>query len=385
MTFQNQLVLELANVLAGPSVGMFFAELGARVIKVENLTTGGDVTRSWKLPTEAADNDRPAYFSSVNWGKESILLDLKQHEAQGIVHQLAEKADFVIASYLPGQATKLGVDYEQLSAIKPSLIYGEINGYGDGNPRAAYDAIIQAEAGFTYLNGTTDQTYKMPVALMDILAGHQLKQAMLLAWIEKMQTGEGKRVSVSLIQSGIASLANQASNWLTAGQIPQPMGSEHPNIVPYGKAFECSDGKQMILAIGSDQQYSRLRQILGLADNPEFARNKKRVASREAVNEELQHAIRTFKRDELLAQFAQHHIPAGAVNDMPAVFKQPAASELLMRVDSHTGLRSFVAMDHPVSLTPPPSTGAHGEKILDELNISISVQKQLSAKKVIAL
>ncbi|MCB0846341.1 MAG: CoA transferase, partial [Bacteroidetes bacterium] len=172
--FQNVTIVELANVLAGPSVSMFFAELGARIIKVENLHTQGDVTRSWKLASEPTESDISAYYSSINWGKESIAVNLKSQEGKQLVHKIITKADMVISSYLPGVSEKLGVDYETLHKINPRLIIGEVNGYGAEEARPAYDAIIQAEAGFTYMNGNPGEAVKMPVALMDLMAGHQL-------------------------------------------------------------------------------------------------------------------------------------------------------------------------------------------------------------------
>src|SRR4051812_23217820 len=143
-------VLELASVLAGPGVGQFFAELGANVIKVENLRSGGDVTRTWRSAGEKTD-DRSAYFCSINWGKKSIAIDLSNAEGQRIVQDLASKSDIVIASYKPGDAEKLKVDYKSLSAKNPGIIYGQVSGYGSENPRVGYDAIIQAEAGFMFM------------------------------------------------------------------------------------------------------------------------------------------------------------------------------------------------------------------------------------------
>ncbi|MCU0359082.1 MAG: CoA transferase, partial [Cyclobacteriaceae bacterium] len=141
--FNGMKVLELASVLAGPAVGQFFAELGAEVIKVENPNNGGDVTRSWKIPGEQTD-DRPAYFCSVNWGKKSVAADLSDPKGQQLVHALVRQADVVLASYKPGDAEKLGVAYEQLKAINPGIIYGQITGYGSDNQRVGYDAVIQA-------------------------------------------------------------------------------------------------------------------------------------------------------------------------------------------------------------------------------------------------
>jgi crotonobetainyl-CoA:carnitine CoA-transferase CaiB-like acyl-CoA transferase len=205
-------VLELASVLAGPGVGQFFAELGAKVIKVENARTGGDVTRSWRVSGENTD-DRSTYFCSVNWGKQSIAVDLAAAEGKDIVCRLALRCDIVIASYKPGDAEKLGVDYKTLSREHPDLIYGQISGYGNSDTRVGYDAIIQAESGFMFLNGEPGgRSLKMPVALVDILAGHHLKEGLLLALMKKYQTGMGSLVEVSLLDAALASLANQATN-----------------------------------------------------------------------------------------------------------------------------------------------------------------------------
>nr|HPH47267.1 CoA transferase [Chryseolinea sp.] len=186
----NIKVIELASVLAGPSVGQFFAELGADVIKIENLKTRGDVTRSWKGSGEQTD-ERSAYFCSVNWGKRSLAVDLTKKEGREIIHKLVTQADIVIASYKPGDAEKLEMDYNSLSKLNPKLIYGQITGYGSDNPRVGYDAIIQAEAGFMQMNGEQGgASLKMPVALIDVLAGHHLKEGVLLAMIQLVKTGK---------------------------------------------------------------------------------------------------------------------------------------------------------------------------------------------------
>src|SRR5882672_5205821 len=148
-------VLELASVLAGPSVGQFFAELGAEVVKIENPKTGGDVTRSWKSAGENTD-DRSAYFCCCNWGKKSVALDLTKPHDLTIVKKLAAASDLVIASYKPGDAEKLGVSFEQLRTNNQQLIYGQISGYGNDDDRVGYDAVIQAESGFMDLNGERD-------------------------------------------------------------------------------------------------------------------------------------------------------------------------------------------------------------------------------------
>ncbi len=383
MLFKNHIVIELASVLAGPSVGMFFAELGATVIKIENLPQNGDVTRTWRLKSESTEAVS-AYFSAANWGKKSIAIDLKQKEGQEIVYNLLPKADFVISSFLPGAAAKIGMNAEVLLQINPRLICGEINGYGEEVQRAAFDAIIQAEAGFTYMNGEEKSIFKMPVAMMDLLAAHQLKEAMLLAYIERIQTGKGKRVSASLIESGIASLANQATNWLVAGHVPTPIGSEHPNIVPYGTIFYTSDEKAIVLAIGNDTQFSDLCDILSLEVPEPFRTNSLRVQHREGVTQMLKTAIRNFTREVLLRRLIGAKIPAGAVNSLPEVFEGEYAQNILLEKEGKKGVRTFIAPQYQGStLSIPPKLNAHQSEICAMAGISTKEQADLLRKGVL--
>lgn len=363
------LVIELASVLAGPSVGMFLAELGARVIKVESPSTNGDVTRSWKLRSEPDKTDRPAYFCAVNWGKESIALNLKSPAGQAVLANLLARADVVITSFIPGTEKRLGLEGEMLRVKYPRLIIAEISGYGPEEPRAAYDAIIQAEAGFTYLNGTPGEVHKMPVALMDVLAAHQLKEAILLALLRRERTGEGSHLHVSLLQSGLASLVNQATNYLHADVIPQPKGSDHPNIVPYGTMFETADHLPVVLAVGNDVQFAALCEVLALPQRPEFATNYQRVQQRETVKAWIAQAIATWSRDDLMMALKARRVPAGAVNDLAAAWQQPQAQPLLLHGDDVAGLRSFVAGHQAfpaIDLSDPPHFDEHGAAIRAE-------------------
>jgi len=333
--FSDLKVIELASVLAGPSVGQFFAELGAEVIKIENPETGGDVTRSWKLASESADSDMSAYFTSVNAGKTSVLLNLKKSEDLERLYDLVKTADIVIASYKPGDAEKLDVSYADLKAFKPDLIYGHITGFGAEENRVGYDAIVQAESGFVFLNGERDGTpQKMPVALTDILAGHHLKEGLLLALIKRMRTGEGSYVTVSLIEAAISSLVNQATNWLAAGQVPQRMGSEHPNIVPYGNIFKTADDQWLMIAVGSDKQFKSLCSILDLArlaTKKEFATNAARVKNRELLKPILESSFSLFGIDQLCSAFLAADIPYGRVNTMDQVFATPQGKAMVLQ------------------------------------------------------
>jgi len=368
-------VLELASVLAGPGVGQFFAELGAQVTKVENLKTGGDVTRTWKGRDEQTD-DRSAYFCSVNWGKKSVAVDLSSAEGKSIVQKLASKSDVVIASYKPGDAEKLGVSYQQLITNNEQLIYGQITGYGSDSDRVGYDAVIQAESGFIDLNGEKDgEPVKMPVALIDILAAHHLKEGLLLALLKRDRTGEGSLVEVSLIQAAIASLANQATNWLVAKKLPSRQGSAHPNIAPYGESFLTKDGKRILLAVGSDRQFFDLLNVLHLeilSKNDQFKSNQSRVIHRIELTTFLSQAIKQFDSTELMAKINAHKIPAGIIQNIKEVFAMKEANDLLIKSEGLIGVRTFATKmigngQSLPSILPPPHFGEHTEEILSQL------------------
>lgn len=325
-------VIELASVLAGPAVGMFLAELGAKVIKVEN-PDGGDVTRQWKLPTEDAQSEVSAYFSSVNYGKEFLSINLKTPEGRQQVLDLITTADVVLANFKAGDDVKLGLDYETLKAFNPKLIYGCISGFGTNYSRTAFDVVLQAEAGLMYMNGTPESgPVKWPIAVVDLMAAHQLKEGILLALLQRERTGQGAKVSVSLYDAAVASLANQATNWLMAGHIPQRLGSLHPNIAPYGETLTCADGGQIVLAVGNNAQFENLCNTLGtttLPSNQRYSTNSQRVVNRLGLLESLQQAAATWQRDELLDALLAAQVPAGAIRNMQEVFAQPRAQALI--------------------------------------------------------
>ena len=366
---RDLVVIELAGVLAGPSVGMFFAEHGARVVKVE--PPRGDVTRRWHLASEDAADDRPAYFCAVNWGKESVVLDLAADAGRRALHQLVARADLVVSSYRPGQAARLGADAETLRALAPRLIVVEVAGYGAGDGRAGYDAVVQAESGFMFLNGPPDAPpTKMPVALVDVLAGHQLKEAALVALLARERTGAGATVRVSLFDAAVASLFNQASNWLTAGVSPQRIGSAHPNIAPYGTPHATATG-DVVLAVGTDRQFAALAAALGLdelAADPRFATNAARVRHRAALDARLAPSLAARDGGALLADLAARGVPAGAVRDLPAVFRQPDAARRVLRdADGHAAVRTVATTAPDAELAPPPALGAHTREVLGTL------------------
>lgn len=331
---QQLKVIELASVLAGPAVGMFLAELGAEVIKIENPETGGDITRGWKLPTENAASNISGYFCAVNGRKMHFFVDLKSKSGQKETHLLLKNADIVIVNFKPGDAEKLNMDFATLKAINPRIIYAELSGYGNNDPRPAFDVLLQAETGFMYMNGTPESgPVKMPVAIIDLMAAHQLKEGILLALLQREKTQQGCRVTVNLYNSAIASLANQATNWLMAGHIPQRMGSAHPNICPYGDILTCGDGKQIVLAVGTERHFALLCEILGNTTLPlqaKYATNATRVLHREQLLKELNELAAKLNGDDLLAQLHTAKVPAGAILNMQQVFENPAAQAMII-------------------------------------------------------
>jgi crotonobetainyl-CoA:carnitine CoA-transferase CaiB-like acyl-CoA transferase len=373
-------VLELASVLAGPTVGMFFAELGASVIKVENNTTDGDVTRKWKLPKEDSETDISGYFSSVNWGKKSIALNLCEQEGLDIIYKLVAQCDIVLVSYKPGDAEKLFVDYPKMKEINSKVIYAHITGYGLKNSRAGFDAIIQAETGFTFMNGEAGgPPVKMPVALMDVLAAHQLKEAILIALFARERTGVGQYIEASLYKSGLASLANQATNWLVGNEIPQRIGSDHPNIVPYGTIYKTADDKEIVLAVGTEKQFLTLASELGRMDlvtNPKFAKNQSRVVNKTEINNILQELIIKYSREEILSLLSKKKVPAGGVFNMKEVFEIPESSEMTLQSEYADGKKimgvrsiAFSSSENFIEekLLPPPHYGEHSCEILENI------------------
>lgn len=330
--FSNLKIIDISTVLAGPSVATFFAELGAKVIKVENPTIP-DVTRSWKLASEDKNSSVSAYFSSINFCKEYIQLDLKIEKDYKAFLELISDSDILISNFKYGDEEKLLVSDEVLRTINPKLIRGKINGFGTESDRVAYDLILQAETGFMSMNGTPESgPVKMPVAMIDVLAGHHLREGLLVALLERQSTGKGRTVSVSLYDAAISSLVNQASNYLMVNKIPQRIGSLHPNIAPYGEIFETKDNSLITFAIGSDNHFRKLCEFLelhSLISDERFISNIKRVENRGELKEILQEKIGQLETDLILKKMDEEHVPAGKIRDLKEVFMDPSASALI--------------------------------------------------------
>jgi crotonobetainyl-CoA:carnitine CoA-transferase CaiB-like acyl-CoA transferase len=331
LPFQDLTIIDLSTVLAGPSVGTFFAELGARVIKIEH-PIHGDVTNTWCLVSEAQPNQKSAYYASVNYLKETLALDLTNPEHYTLFEDYLLSADILIMNFKKGDDQKLKVTPSDLWRINPSLLIGKITGFGSDNDRIAYDLILQAETGFMSMNGTSESgPVKMPVALIDVLAAHQLKEGLLLALFQR-QKDKGQIVTVSLYDAAICSLANQASNYLMAQQVPQRIGSLHPNIAPYGEIFETLDGQLLTFAIGSDQHFDKLVSYLGqpeLSQDPRFGSNIERLKNREVLFKHLESVISIRTCAQITAALFELNVPVAKIKTLDEVFADPKALSLV--------------------------------------------------------
>jgi crotonobetainyl-CoA:carnitine CoA-transferase CaiB-like acyl-CoA transferase len=330
--FEGINILDLSTVLAGPSVATFFAELGAHVVKIENPANGGDVTRSWKLQSEATASSVSAYFSAINYGKQYQTLDLKT-EREALINHI-KWAHVIVANFKNDDYQKFGLTPEQVFEMNEQVIYARISGFDSNPQRVAYDSVLQAETGFMYMNGTAQSgPVKMPVALIDVLAAHQMKEGILCAMIQQLKGAKKLVVNCSLEKAGLASLANQASNYLMQGKVAEPIGSLHPNIAPYGEAFATADNKLIVLAIGSDTQFKMLCKILGvelIANDARFATNQLRVKNRTQLAELLQKQFATQTCADWMQQFIEHNVPAGAIKNMAEVMQNKVAQQMIL-------------------------------------------------------
>jgi crotonobetainyl-CoA:carnitine CoA-transferase CaiB-like acyl-CoA transferase len=342
-------VLELARILAGPWIGQTLADLGAEVIKVESPQ--GDDTRNWGPPFLERQGERAAaYFHAANRGKSSIVCDFNDAADIERIRALAKEADVLVENFKVGGLAKYGLDHESLSRLNPRLVYASVTGFGQDGPRAAepgYDFLIQGMSGIMDLTGEPQgEPQKVGVAWIDILTGLYGVVGVLAALAERGRSGLGQRVDLSLLDTGVAVLANQAMNHLVGGAVPRRMGNAHPNVVPY-QVFPARDG-HLIIACGNDRQVTALMHLLGLgehADDPRFSGNAARVANREVLCAMIagQTALRT--KAELIAALKQAGVPGGPINTVAEALADPQiqARGLVIRPEGVPGLRTPIA------------------------------------------
>ena len=377
-------ILDLSRILAGPWASQMLADLGAEVIKIERPVTGDD-TRSWGppyMPDEAGQaTTEAAYFHATNRGKFSVCIDISSRQGQELIANLVARCDVLIENFKVGGLKQYGLDFDSLKRVNAKLVYCSITGFGQTGPyaeRAGYDFMIQAMGGLMSVTGEPEgQPMKVGVALADVMTGLYAANAIQAALIHQLRSGEGQYIDLALLDVQVATLANQAMNYLAGGNNPQRLGNAHPNIVPY-QAFQTRDG-YLILAIGNDAQFKRFCELAGhpdLSSDERYRKNSDRVKNRHSLIPPLIDIMLSQDSDWWLVQLNAHGIPGGPVNHIDAVFADPQVRHRGMQFElKHAAAGRVASVANPIRLskTPvtydkaPPTLGQHTEQVLSEL------------------
>lgn len=390
------LVLDLSRVLAGPWASQALADQGARVIKVERPGQGDD-TRSWGPPyLESGENKESAYFLSANRGKESIAIDFKDPRGQSILRTLAQKADILIENYKVGGLKVYGLDYDSVRKINPAIVYCSISGFGQTGPYAnkpGYDFMIQAMSGLMSITGE-DKPTKVGVAVSDLIAGLYATVGILGAYKRASETGQGEFIDVSLLDSQLATLANQASNYLVSGESPGLSGNAHPNIVPY-QVFETAD-EPIVVAVGNDRQFASMCKVIKckhLSSDPRFLNNADRVQNRKSLVSLIASKLSEGKAAYWLSALEDRGVPSGPVNSIAEAFADPhVVSRSTVVPLERQDLGTVPVVRSPVRFLnnnanqnlAPPVLGDSTEAVLREIGLKNSEIKTLLDDGVVA-
>lgn len=378
-------VLDLSRILAGPWATQVLADYGAEIWKIEKPGEGDD-TRRWGPPflTDAQDHNtgQSAYFLCANRAKQSVCIDITTAEGQQQIRQLVQLADVLVENYKVGGLAKYGLDYASLKQLNPRLIYCSITGFGQTGPyanQAGYDAMIQGLGGLMSITGEPDNVpgggpQKVGVAVADLMTGMYAVSAILAALYHRQQSGVGQHIDLALLDTQVAWLANQGSNFLVSGEVPQRLGTAHPNIVPY-QAMQARDGF-LLLAVGNDRQFRSCCQVLGcaeLADDQRFVSNSLRVKHRHELIPVLAGYLLQKDVADWVSELSAQHVPCGPINRLDQVFADPQvqARGLKLNVTHPKGYQvPMVANPVKFSATPlsfeqaPPELGEHTAAVL---------------------
>ncbi|MBS0568255.1 MAG: CoA transferase [Proteobacteria bacterium] len=380
-------ILDLSRILAGPWATQLLGDFGADVIKVEKPGTGDD-TRHWGPPWRKGDDDEmaeSAYYLCANRNKRSLAIDIASERGQALVCDLAARSDVLIENYKVGGLKKYGLDYASLSASLPRLVYCSITGFGQDGPyaqRAGYDAAIQAMGGLMSITGPADGEpgagpQKVGVAVADLMTGMYAATAILAALRHRDATGQGQHIDLALLDTQVAWLANQASNWLNAGELPGRLGTAHPSIVPY-QVLRTADG-HLMLAVGNDAQFARFARVTGaecLASDARFATNAQRVVHRDALLGVIEPLLAAKPTSHWLAALAEQAVPASPINRIDEVFADPQVRARGLRIEQVLPTSGSVkSVRNPVRFSisqieyrfVPPQLGADTDAVLADL------------------
>jgi crotonobetainyl-CoA:carnitine CoA-transferase CaiB-like acyl-CoA transferase len=391
-------ILDLANVLAGPFCGYQLAQLGADVIKIE-VPGSGDLAR--QLGVDVGLNRRlmGASFLAQNSGKRSVSLDLKREAGREVFLRLAAGADVVLENFRPGVMARLGLGYEQLKAVRPDLVYCAISGFGQDGPlrgNPAYDQIVQGLSGVMSITGDADSApLRVGYPLADTLGGITAAFAIAAALVRRARTGEGEFIDVSMLEAVLAAMGWPVSNYLIAGQAPQPMGNDNATASPSG-AFRCGDGL-LNIAANKQQQFEALCRVLGrdeLIADPRYAEREARKRHRRALKAEIEAALRQQPAAHWEVLLNRAGVPAGRVLTVPQALQQPQIRErgLLRRFEHAPGVGHGItvaragfrlASGDPASRTPPPRLGEHTDEVLLQAGYSAAEIESLRAGGVL--
>lgn len=376
------LVLDLSRILAGPTATQLLGDLGATVIKIENPTTGGDDTRSWGPPfvdTGDADSDLSAYFLAANRNKFSVAADLATPQGQDLVRRIAAQADIVVENFKPRGLEKYRLDYTALSKLNPALVYCSISGFGQTGPnrdRPGYDVMAQGFGGIMSLTGAPDgDPMKVGVGISDVMCGMYATVGILAALRHAEATGEGQQIDLALVDTQMAWLVNEGTNFLTSGNTPERRGNGHPNIVPYD-VFETVDG-HVIIAVGNDRQFVSFCQALGrrdLATDRRFVTNPVRIANREALTGEIVQLFRTRTSETILELLQTVGVPCGPIHTVAEALTsgQAQARGSVVSVESDDATEGRISvLGNPLKFSrtavrydlAPPRFGAHTDAL----------------------
>ncbi len=381
-------VLDLSRVLAGPWAGQNLADLGAEVIKIERPGAGDDSRAfgpPWVKDAQGRDTKDSAYFTSANRGKKSMTVNLSQPEGQALVRELAAKSDVLLENYKYGDLQRYGLGYDDLKATNPRLIYCSVTGFGQTGPykeRPGYDFMIQGMGGMMSVTGEPDDKpgggpQRAGVPIADIITGMYASIAICAALAHRAQSGAGQHLDLALLDSQIALLAYQNTNYFATGKPPRRIGNLHPNIVPY-QPFRASDG-EVILACGNDNLYRKFCAAAGcaeLAEDARFATNGKRVENREELTRLLAAIFAKRTKKEWVALLDAAGVPNGPINDIAQVFDEPQVKARGVRIEVQHPVAGKVPMvASPMRFsgtplehkTPPPLLGEHTDEILRQV------------------